>query len=297
MITALIILIVILYIYAVPVLVRDLKTHWAEMRQEPGRPLLQAINATLIYFVSALGISDFAICTALYHKTGWSEPRKLPGTLNTQCAIPAFVCGISYLLGVKVDLTTLLPCLVAFVLGAFLSPRLAVRLPVRRIRQILVAGLLFAGTFMLANKLQLLQISGQAMGLSGVKLFIAPLCFFVIGVLKALGIGSYPLTMATAYFLGLHPLVAYPLMMGGGALAAPLVLVRYIRMDAYMRRLTLMAATFGLASASVSVFVVKSLNISALQWLVVVVVFYAATDMLLRLRRESRQAKTSTVRL
>ena len=288
MIAVIIIIVILLYIYAVPVLARDLKAHWPDISREPGCLPLQALNSTLIYFLSAFGISDFAICTALYHKTGWAEPRKLPGTLNTQCAMPVLIYGISYLTGVKVALATLLPCIVALTLGAYLSPHITVRLPARRIRQILVAGLLFAGSFILAGKLQLLQLSGEEMGLSGIKLFIAPVCFFVIGALKALGIGSYPLTMSLAYLLGLHPLVSYPLMMGGGALAAPIVMMRYVRMDAYMRRLTLLASTFGLAGAAAAVFVVKSLDVSMLQWLVVAVVYYAAIDMLLQLRKEAR---------
>jgi len=262
--------------------------HWPETLREPGRLPWQALNSTIIYFLSAFGISDFAICTALYHKTGWAGPRKLPGTLNTQCAMPVLIYGISYLTGVEVDLITLLPCMAALTLGAYLSPRLAVRLPVRRIRQILVAGLLFAGSFILAGKLQLLPLSGGETGLSGIKLFIAPVCFFAIGALKAMGIGSYPLTMSVAFFLGLHPLVSYPIMMGGGALAAPVMMLRFVRMDAYMRRLTLLASTFGLAGAAVAVFVVKSLDISLLQWLVVAVVYYASADMLLQLRREAR---------
>jgi uncharacterized membrane protein YfcA len=109
----------------------------------------------------------------------------------------------------------------------------------------------------------------------------------LIGALKAMGVPGYPLSMSAIFFLGLHPLVSYPLMMGGGALSAPLVLVRYIKLDGYMRKLTLLGATVGVAGGFIAVFIVKSLDISLLQWLVVGVVFYTAADILLTLRREA----------
>lgn len=77
-------------------------------------------------------------------------------------------------------------------------------------------------------------------------------------------------------------------MMGGGALAAPLVLVRYIKLDSYMRKVTVLAATVGVAGGAIAVFIVKSLHTSLLQWLVVAVAFYAAIDMLLALSREKK---------
>ena len=288
MITALIVIIILLHIFSTTVLARDLRAHWPALLHEPGRLYVQAPVSFVLNFLSGLGVSDFAICTALYYKTGWAEPRKLPGTLNTQSALPVLIFAIAYVTTKGwVDVRTLLPLLVADVLGAYLSPKLTMGLPVRRIRQILAYGLLFAGCAILANKLHLLQLGGQAMSLHGFKLAAGMICYFLIGVLKAMGIASYPLSMTATFFLGLHPLVSYPLMMGGGALAAPLVLVRYIKLDGYMRKLTLLGSTVGVVGGFIAVFIVKSLNIDFLHWLVVAVVFYAATDMLLLLRREA----------
>jgi uncharacterized membrane protein YfcA len=288
MITMLIALIILLHIFSTAILVHDLRAHWPGFLLEPGRLYVQAPLSFLLNFLSGLGISDYAICTALYHKTGWAEPRKLPGTLNTQSALPALVFSVAYLSNVQVDIGTLLPLLAAHVLGSYLSPKLAMSLPLRRVRQVLAGGLLFAGCAILANKLHLLQLGGQAMGVYGLKLAAGIICFFFIGALKAMGVPGYPLSMSATFFLGLHPLVSYPLMMGGGALAAPLVLVRYIKLDGYMRKMTLLGATIGVAGGCVAVFIVKSLDISLLQWLVAGVVFYAATVILFTLRSETQ---------
>jgi len=287
-ITALIALIVIMHVFSTAILVRDLRAHWPSFLNEPGRLLLQAPASFVLFFLSGLGISEYAICTALYNKTGWAEPRKLPGTLNTQSALPVMVFAIAYLSNVELDIKTLLPLLAANVLGAFLSPKLAMGLPLRRVRQVLACGLLFAGCAILASKLDLMQLGGLATSLHGYKLVIGLVCYFIIGALKAMGVPGFPLFMSVTFFLGLHPLVSYPLMMGGGALAAPLVLIRYVKLDGYMRKMTLLGATAGVIGGFIAVFIVKSLDIDFLQWLVVAVVFYAATDILLTLRRERR---------
>jgi uncharacterized membrane protein YfcA len=287
MIPALIALIILLHIFSTTILARDLRAHWPQFLKEPGRLYVQAPVSFVLLFLSGFGISDYAICTALYHKTGWAEPRKLSGTLNTQSALPVMVFAIAYLLKVQVDMSTLLPLLGANMLGAYLSPKLAMSLPLRRIRQILACGLLFAGSAILASKLNLLQLGGQAMGLHGYKLAVGMVCYFLIGGIKAMGVPGFPFFMSVTFFLGLHPLFSYPLMMGGGALAGPLVMVRYIKLDGYMRKLTLLGATVGVVGGFIAVFIVKSLDIGFLQWLVVAVVFYAATDMLLALRREA----------
>ena len=293
MITALIILIIILHIFSTAILARDLKAHWPSLLREPGRIYVQAPVSFLLNFLSGFGISDYAICTALYHKTGWAQPRKLPGTLTAQSALPVLVFSIAYLSGVEVDISTLLPVLAAHVLGAYLSPRLAMNLPIRRVRQILAGGLLFAGCAILASKFGLTQLGGQALSLHGFKLVAAIICYFLIGALKAMGVPGYPLSMSATFFLGLHPLVSYPLMMGGGALSAPLVLIRYVKMDGYMRKMTLLGATVGVAGGCIAVFIVKSLDISLLQWLVAVVALYAATDILLTEARGQRSDKNA----
>lgn len=63
---------------------------------------------------------------------------------------------------------------------------------------------------------------GTATELTGAKLIIAAILLFIYGALNNIGIGSYALTMATVYALGLNPAVSFPIMMGACTFPFPL---------------------------------------------------------------------------
>ncbi|MEG1661031.1 MAG: hypothetical protein RR332_00820, partial [Clostridiales bacterium] len=268
------------------ILVKDLLSHLAEIKAEPGNPKLQALNAIFQYFFSTLGISDYAISTILYTKTGWVSPRKLPGTLNTQCMLPVFITGIAYMIHTKVELITIVPCLVAQMAGALIGPRFAIKINIRSLKKLLSCSLFLAGGFILATLLGWLNIGGDALGFHGYQLAIAIPCFFLFGFVKAFGVGCFPLTMLLVFFLGLHPLVAYPLMMGAGALSSPIVASQFIFYDSYARRLTLFTSTLGLIGVFSAVSLIHHLDITLLQWLIAFVVIFAAVDMFRSARQQ-----------
>ena len=108
----------------------------------------------------------------------------------------------------------------------------------------------------------------------------AVLCL-VYGALNNIGIGSYALTMATVYALGLNPGVTFPIMMGACTFSVPVGSIQFIKLDSYSRKITLFTSTLGVLGVLVAVFVVKSLNTSALQWVVAAVILYSAITMLL----------------
>ena len=58
------------------------------------------------------------------------------------------------------------------------------------------------------------------------------------------------------------------------------MLIQFIKLDSYSRKITLFTSTLGVLGVLVAAFVVKSLNTSALQWIVVIVVLYSAISML-----------------
>src|SRR5271170_6885793 len=69
-------------------LLKDLWRHKKAMGVESGNIVLLALSSPLIFFLSAFGISDFALSTILYRQKRIVSDEKLPGTLNTQCVIP-----------------------------------------------------------------------------------------------------------------------------------------------------------------------------------------------------------------
>ena len=69
-------------------------------------------------------------------------------------------------------------------------------------------------------------------------------------------------------------------MMGACTFSVPIGSMQFIKLDSYSRKITLFTSTFGVLGVLVAAFVVKSLDVSALLWVVVVVVLYSAITML-----------------
>lgn len=271
--------------------VRDLMAHKGQTMKEPGNPIALAVSSFIIFLLSTFGISDFAISSSLYPKAKWVGAEKLPGTLNTQCVIPVAVMALCYISSIQVGLATLIIAIVGQVVGSYVSPRFVVKLPANTIKKFISVGLFIAALMILANKFNFYPSGGEATALTGVKLVIFAILCLVYGALNNIGIGSYALTMATVYALGLNPGVAFPIMMGACTFSVPVGSMQFIKLDGYSRKLTLFCATFGVIGVFVAVFVVKSMNTAALQWVVAVVIIYSAVTMLLSAIKPKEQKK------
>ncbi len=266
----------------------DMRKHKEEMQKEPGNLWGQRIFAVAASFLSAFGISDYAIATVFYNKLGWVPTKKLPGTLNTQTMMPVALISLAYIIGTEADIITLIPCMLMQIAGGICGSRFTAKMNAPAIKKVLSIGLFLAGGLILANKFTLISLGGEALGLYGWRLPLTAAVIFFIGFAKSLGIGSYPLTIILAFFLGLHPIVAYILMMGGGALSGPFASWQFLKMQNYSRRLTLYFTTYGLIGVILAVFIVRSLDINLLQWVMAVVVIWAALDMLLSSWRRNK---------
>ena len=260
--------------------IRDLLKHKNDVMKEPGNPIVMGIVTFLMFLLSTFGISDFAIGSSLYPKAKWVDDKKLPGTLNTECVIPVAVMALAYISSIKVGLVTLATAIICQIVGAYVSPRYVTKLPARVIKIFVSIGLLVAGLLILAGKFGLYPAGGEDTALFGGKLVLFAVLCVLYGALNNIGIGSYALTMATVYALGLNPGVAFPIMMGACTFSVPIGSIQFIKLDSYSRKITLFTSTLGVLGVLVAAFVVKSLNTSALQWIVVIVVLYSAISML-----------------
>jgi uncharacterized membrane protein YfcA len=269
--------------------IMDLLKNKNEMKQEPGGGIFLSISSAIIFFLSTFGISDFAISTILYRKKNLISDKKLPGTLNAQCVIPVAVMALAYISVIKVAPATLIVCIVAQIIGAYIGPRFVVKLQPAVIRKFISVGLLIATLFILAGKFNLVPSGGTATELTGVKLVIAALCLLVYGALNNIGIGSYSLTMATIYALGLNPAVAFPIMMGACTFSVPVGSMEFIKYGEYGRKITAFTSTFGVIGVLVAVYLVKSLNVSMLQWVIAAILLYSGLSMLINEIKSSKQ--------
>ncbi|MFT8823804.1 MAG: sulfite exporter TauE/SafE family protein, partial [Liquorilactobacillus satsumensis] len=188
---------------------------------------------------------------------------------------------------ITVGIKTLIVCIVCQVIGAYIGPHFVVKLSEKVIRNFVIAGLLIATALILAGKFGLIPSSGTATKLYGWKLVITGLLMFIFGALNNIGIGSYALTMATVYAMGMNPIAAFPIMMGGCTFSVSVGSMQFIKLNDYSRKITLFSI-FGIIGVLLAVFVVKSLNTAIIQWVVVIVLLYSAISLYFNNRQAKR---------
>jgi len=231
-------------------------------------------------FFDTLGIGSFAIETSLLKFFRQIDDKDLPGTLNVANALPTIAQALIFIRIIEVDPLTLLAMIVASGAGAILGARVVVKLPETYVRTIMGVALLVAACFMVATNLNGLEGTGTAIGLEGGKLVVAIVVNFILGALMTAGIGLYAPCMALVFALGLSPLVAFPIMMASCAFLMPLASFRFIKEKAFNRRATIAIALSGTVGVLIAAFIVESMSMELLRWLVVGVIIYTAMLML-----------------
>ncbi|MEQ8689046.1 MAG: TSUP family transporter, partial [Imperialibacter sp.] len=148
------------------------------------------------------------------------------------------------------------------------------------IRLTMGIALLITAGFMVATKMNWIEGGGEAIGLAGGKLMLAVAANFVLGAIMTAGIGLYAPCMALVFALGMSPTVAFPIMMGSCAFLMPMASYRFIKEGAYNRKAAFAIAMAGLIGVFIAAFVVKSLELDTLRWVVLGVILYTAAVML-----------------
>ena len=118
----------------------------------------------------------------------------------------------------------------------------------------MTAGLIIAALMILAGKFNWIPANGTATSLSGWKLMLTAILLFIYGALNNIGIGSYALTMATVYAMGLNPSAAFPIMMGAATFSVSTSSIQFVKLADYSRKITLFTSTFGVLGVLVAVF-------------------------------------------
>ena len=102
---------------------------------------------------------------------------------------------------------------------------------------------------------------------------------FLLGALMTLGIGLYAPCMVLISLLGMNPATAFPIMMGSCAFLMPVGSLRFIKEKSYSLPAALGLAIGGLPAVLVAAYIVKSLPLYWVTWLVVVVVLYTGATL------------------
>ena len=163
--------------------------------------------------------------------------------------------------------------------GAVLGAGIVAKLPVRKIQLTMGFALLVTAFFMLSGQMSWIQGGGEAIGLTGLKLALAIGANFILGAFMTVGIGLYAPCMALVYALGMSPLVAFPIMMGSCAFLMPPASAKFIKEGAYNRKASVSMAIPGIIAVLIAAFLVKSLPLNTLRWVVIVVIIYTSLIM------------------
>lgn len=236
-------------------------------------------------FFDTLGIGSFATTTAIFRHWKLVPDERIPGTLNVGHTLPTIAQAFIFTTLVPVAPTTLVGMIIAAVLGAWLGAGVVARLPRRGVQLGMGLALCGAAALTAAQALDLIPGGGAALKLEGTRLVFGLLGNFFLGALMTIGIGLYGPCLILVALLGMDPKAAFPIMMGSCAFLMPVASARFVRAGAADLKAAIGLLAGGIPAVLIAAYLVKSLPLAAVRWLVVIVVVYTAVTLLRASRR------------
>ena len=245
-------------------------------------------------FFDTLGIGSFAPTMAWFKFRHLVPDRLIPCTMLVGYTLPSMAQAIIFLilLGVFIDPVLLVGCVFALLMGAVLGAGLAARARSSIVQTIVAVALVAAAMLYAMTNLDLMPGGGTAASLPLPLMAIAIVANFGFGLLLNFGVGNYAPTLVMLSLMGMDPRLSFPIMAGGAAFAGAAASTRHISMGKIDLRIAGGLALGGIPAVLVAAFIVKSMPVTALRWLVIVVVLYAAAVML-RASRVSRREENA----
>ena len=236
-----------------------------------------------VNFGDSLGIGAFGNIVALFGALKIRVNDKLiPGTLNASCSLPTLLEAILFTAAIEIDPLTLVLMILSATIGSYIGAGIIAKMDEKKVQFIMGLALFVAATVMLITHpyLGLFEMNNTAIGLSGIKLIVAVVGNFILGVLMCAGVGLYAPCMAMVSLLGMNIKSAFPIMMGSCAILMPTAGIRFIKEEAYDRTAAVFINLFGLLGVVAAYFGVKNANIDALKVLIILVIYYTAISMI-----------------
>jgi uncharacterized membrane protein YfcA len=265
---------------------------WIWLRSKnpaPGVPsLFELFVGMVTNFFDTLGIGSFAPTTSFFKFWHMVPDEQIPGTLNVGHALPTLLEAFLFIAIVLVEILTRVLLMAAAVCGAWFGAGIVASWPRRWVQIGMGIALLAAASFFLMTNLNLFPVGGNALILQHWRLWVGVFGSLILGAFMTLGIGLYGPCMILVSLLGMDPHAAFPIMMGSCAFLMPAASARFIQAGSYSPRVSLGLALGGLPGVLIAALIVKSLSLTAVRWLVVVVVIYTAFTMLRSARQGSR---------
>ena len=239
--------------------IKDMIAHKEEFNGEKVIPLF--IIGVITNFLDTLGIGSFATTQAGFKFTKSSPDETMPGTLNIGDAIPVVTEFVLFLTLIEMDTLTLVALLAAATIGSYIGAGIVSKLPVKQIRIALGVALLFLAVMMGCKLMEV-----RPFGAAGTA----------TGLLMTVGVGLYAPCMAMIGALGMNIQAAFPVMMGSCAFLMPACGIKFVKEGKYDRKASVLLTIGGVIGVLIAYFIVKSLPITILTWVVIVVMIYTA---------------------
>jgi uncharacterized membrane protein YfcA len=245
-------------------------------------PKLEAIAlGAVVSFFDTLGIGSFAPATAWLKFRRMVPDRLIPPTMLVGLTPPAMAESVIFLilLGVQVDPVLLFGCALAVLLGGLVGAPLVAQCRVWIVQTVVAVGLVLAAIAYAMTNLHMFPGGGTAASLPLTLTILAIVANFGFGLLLNFGVGNYAPTLVTLSLMGMDPRLVFPIMAAGAAVTGAGACVRHIQMGKMDLRVVVGLGIGGIPAVLVAAFVVKTMPLELLRWLVIVVVLYAAAVM------------------
>lgn len=249
-------------------------------------------------FFDTLGIGSYAPTTAMWKAWKIVDDRLIPGTLTVGHTPPTIAEALIFIAIVEVDFKTLALLLTASVLGAWLGAGVVASWSKKHVQLGMGITLFIAALLYVLKNLDEMRGApiipgGSAMILVGLPLLLGFVGNFILGALMTIGVGLYAPCLIMISLLGMNPTAAFPIMMGSCAFLMPIASGRFIKKRCYSLRPALALSVGGVPAVLIAAFIVKSLPLTTLRWLVVAVVLYTSVSMLRSYRASRVELQTA----
>ena len=258
------------------VLIRDVRAHKDEL--DKTKLGYNSLISMIANFFDTLGIGSYAIATSAWKFNKSVHDDLIPGTLNVAFGIPICVEATITMTRIEMDSLTLVLMIAAAIIGSILGAKIISGMDIMKIRVVMGVALIIVALITLCkiNAVGPFGILGTARGLEGGMLALGVIANFILGILMTAGIGLYAPCMAIVLLLGMSADVAFPVMMGSCAYLCPACGITFIREGKYNRASTIPMIITGSIGVLIAGFIVTSLPLTVLTYLVCVVMVICA---------------------
>ena len=276
------ILLLILWIYTViflVILVKDIIAHKGAVKKEKGTTVAaNSVVSLIANFFDTLGIGSFAIATSAWKFTKSISDDLIPGTLNVVFAVPVVTEATIFIQRIDMDPLTLVLMIASSAIGAMIGAKIMSKLDIMKIRLVLGIALIIVAIITLCkiNAIGPFGIIGSARGLTGGMLIVGVVVNFFLGALMTAGIGLYAPCMALVLLLGMSADIAFPVMMGSCAYLMPSAGITFVKEGKYDRTSAIPMLISGVIGVLIAGFIVTSLPLTLLTYLVCIVMVICA---------------------